>query len=126
MNFRTLIYVFVLSFVLSACSSLGSFTSQDQAYPTPIQNLTITPSQNQDAGLAYPQYNDGDEISWNIAVTVLLNGEVVKIAQLESLKVMLTLKDGRSLITYQPLENEVLNWIDKCGDPCKQVEIISD
>ena len=123
MSVRIFAFLFLVSTLLAACSNLGIDTNQESGYPAPVINPSPSPIENQDSSLAYPQYNDGDEISWNIAVTILLNGEVDKVRTQDAQKVILFLKDGRSLITLQPFENEIQTWIEKCGETCNDIQV---
>ncbi len=137
--FRWLLFFAGLAFFVSACSALKS----DQTYPAPGQGpqgipnpaegvyppAAWTPSSPGGApypGVLYPNLQDGDEIYWSQAVAMILNGEVARVMQSHSLKVTITLKDGRSFVTYEPVIDEVIRVIESCGDKCADILIATE
>ena len=89
-------------------------------YPYPVPEIPVVPS------ILYPDAKDGDEVSWEHAISMILNGEVTQVSQTHDLKVFLTLKDGRTLVTTQPVIDEVIKVIDKCGDKCRDIRIATE
>jgi hypothetical protein len=86
-------------------------------YPNPIP---VIPS------VLYPDAKDGDEVYWEQAIGMILNDEVSQVMQTHDLKVYLTLKDGRTLVTLQPGIDEVIKVIEKCGEKCKNIRIATE
>jgi len=89
--------------------------SNISSYPVPV-----VPS------VLYPDAKDGDEVSWDQAIGLIYNDEVTQVTQTHDLKVFLTLKDGRTLVTLQPVIDEVIKVIEKCGEKCKNIRIASE
>jgi hypothetical protein len=88
--------IFTLFLVLIACS------------PTP----TPTP---------YPS-----EVDWETAVEIIQSGQVEMIAQLHSLDVTLTMKDGSEIHTVEPFIDAVFQEVDKCGKPCSTIILATE
>jgi hypothetical protein len=57
---------------------------------------------------------------------MILNGEVTQVMQTHELKVYLTLKDGRTLLAFEPQIDEVMKVIQSCGDPCSKILIATE
>jgi hypothetical protein len=91
------------------------------AYPAVATPLVPLPG----AGL-YPAVQDGAEVMWPQAAAMILNQEVAQVMQTHDLKVYLTLKDGRTLLAFEPEIDEVLRIIEFCGDPCKKILIATE
>ena len=89
----------------------------------PAQVAPLAPGE---AAVLYPGVLDGAEVYWNQAVAMLQNGEVEKVMQTHDLKVYLTLKDGRTLLSYEPQIDEVMKAIQACGDPCKDILVATE
>lgn len=88
----------------------------NQTYPGPL---------NQGSGL-YPWFVSGAEIPWNQAVAMIINGEVSQVTQTHDLRVSLTVKDGRTLVSLEPSIDEVMRVIQTCGDACKEIRIATE
>ncbi len=88
--------ILTLGFVLVACG------------PTP----TPTP---------YPS-----EVDWEAAVEIIHSGQVEVIAQLHSLDVTLTMKDGSDIHTIEPFIDAVFQEVDKCGKPCSTIILATE
>ncbi len=111
---RILLLVLLVT-LLGACKSDAVAPT---AYPAPgDQPTAAAPS------VLYPGIADGSEIVWDQAVMMLHNGEVAKAVQAQDLKVTLTLKDGRTLITTAPESDRLTREIELCGDKCKDIEV---
>ncbi len=95
--------------------------SGTQAYPAPKQ-----PASQTNPSALYPAAKDGDTVTWDQAVAMLQNGEVAKVTQSQSLKVILSLKDGRSLNTTEPSFDDVVKVIAACGDKCKDIVVTNE
>ena len=48
------------------------------------------------------------------------------VMQTHALKVYLTLKDGRTLLSIEPAIDEVMKVIQSCGDPCKNILVATE
>ncbi len=94
---RVLSLVLILIITLSACSTL-------QADPTP-----------------YPS-----EVEWETAIEILNSGEVEMVAQLHSLEVFLTLKDGTEIRTVEPAIDAIFEEVQKCGELCSQIVLATE
>ena len=74
----------------------------------------------------YPMIATGDEVSWHQAQALIKNDEVERISQTHELKVTLFLKDGRALITVEPVIDEVLRIIEQCGEGCSEIAVATE
>lgn len=128
LSFGTLL----LALVLTACS-LGAPGTDEQPAGEPEQQIieeypvpdnpppVVDPSES-----LYPGFQDGDEINWIQATAMIVNGEVVQVVQTHDLKVSLTLRDGRTLVTYEPEIDAVLQVIEGCGDLCSEIVVATE
>jgi hypothetical protein len=97
-------------------------TETVETAPTPYPN----PQEMLPAGPLYPDIKDGAEVFWEQAVGMIMYGEVSKVVQTHDLKVYLTLKDGRTLVTVEPAIDEVLKMIQMCGEMCKDIKVATE
>ncbi|HEX9029561.1 MAG TPA: hypothetical protein VF823_10345 [Anaerolineales bacterium] len=100
-------------------------TAAGAAYPAPQQAVAVA-TQAPAAGSAsvlYPGPKDGDQVSWPQVAAMILNHEVAKIIHPKPLEITITLKDGRSLTSFEPSEEELQGILQKCGDACKDISI---
>ncbi len=74
----------------------------------------------------YPELKDGDEVDWSKVVGIIMSGQVSKVVQTHDLKVYLTLKDGRTIVSVEPVIDELMGLIDYCGDPCKDILVATE
>jgi hypothetical protein len=96
-------------------------TGEVKAYPGPSnQDTEAAPSS---AGVLYPGPASGDTVSWTQAQAMILNGEVKKITQSDSLQFTMDLKDGRSLISSENNEGDLAAIVERCGEPCKDITV---
>jgi hypothetical protein len=104
---------------------LPTIPSETYSYPYPPSDVSpnLIPTF---PSVLYPDAKDGDEVSWDQAVSMILNDEVSKVMQTHDLKAYLTLKDGRTLVTTQPGIDEVIKVVEKCGDKCKNIRIATE
>jgi hypothetical protein len=91
------------------------------AYPA-----QVAPPAPGEAAVLYPGVLDGAEVYWTQAVAMLQNGEVEQVMQTHDLKVYLTVKDGRTLFSFEPQIDEVLKVIQSCGDLCKNILVATE
>lgn len=147
-----LFVLLALALIVSGCQSLATpastpvatqapaSTAYPQPYPLETINPYLAPVEPYPAGdpalnapLApaagsglYPNAADGTEVMWVQAVAMIMNGEVAQVAQTHDLKVYLTLKDGRTLLSFEPKIDEVMLVIELCGEPCKDILIATE
>jgi hypothetical protein len=89
-----------------------------ESYPSPEGVVT-------QASVLYPEPKSGDEVSWEQAVAMVLNGEVTQIVQSKSLQLTLSLRDGRSLIAKEAALDDIKMVIEKCGAVCKPLTLVN-
>jgi len=94
---RKRFWVLVLSLLIFAASALAYFP------------LTQQPSN---------RYS----VSWENAITVLNTGQVMRVFESHHLDVTLSLKSGTVITTKEPTIDAIFHEIQKCGDPCHNVE----
>jgi hypothetical protein len=116
---QMLFTLLVVVMVAAACSPRSATQAPAEAYPPPEERMPTSPS------VLYPDYQDGDRVDWDLYMAMLFNGEVVKVVEAADLKITFTLRDGRSLVTYQPAAGELQNAIQACGEKCKSIEIVT-
>jgi hypothetical protein len=92
-----------------------------EPYPAPTVNARPSPSPV--PSVLYPGAQDGDEVTWYQAINMMLNREVTTIVASGTPRVTLLLKDGRQLVTEAPSVEEVKNYLDRCGEPCQDIEL---
>jgi hypothetical protein len=88
------------------------------SYPAPA---VITNTQSQITSL-YPDPKSGDTIAWDQAVALIANLEVTSLSETGT-KLVLNLKDGRSLITTEPASGDFQGILQRCGMRCKDIKI---
>lgn len=66
------------------------------------------------------------DISWQTAQEMILGGQVTAVSQSHSLKVSLTLKDGRVLRTVEPQIDEVIRLVNQCGAACRAITVATE
>ena len=133
----TLILGIGLLILLTACNSTPASTEQPtvpanptqgviatsypepgQAYPEPATSPT---AQSQSASL-YPGPKSGDTIAWDQATALMFNQEVTSLAETGT-KLVLNLKDGRSLSTNEPSSGALQTFLQNCGERCKDIKV---
>ena len=85
-----------------------------ETYPDPTQDVVGSQS-------LYPSYNDGDEIPWMQALSLVWNKEVKEIQTASAPKLTLILVDGRTLVTLEPAAGMLQDSLTQCGEACKDV-----
>ena len=119
-----LIGMLFLALILGACNTDSTTESPDpESYPPP---LVSDPVQPPEGGIPYPDMSDGVELPWDPAVSLIFNGDVQKIVIGGELKVFITVTDGRTLVTKQPMEGEIARILEVCGAPCEVIEVESE
>jgi len=134
-----LLLVLIAAFALSSCTSKdpeateapGDYPAPEQGEPpkreeTPDSSQESYPAPEADVpaqpqGNPYPFVVDGGELTWVQAMSVIRASEVVEVVETQSLKVILTMKDGRTLIAFEPVLGEVIFVIESCGEFCKDI-----
>lgn len=66
------------------------------------------------------------EVDWEMAVEILNSGEVEMVAQLHSLDVILTLKDGSEIRTVEPSIDDIFREVEKCGSTCSDLVLATE
>jgi hypothetical protein len=66
--------------------------------------------------------SDRASLSWEGAIAVLHTGQVTRIFQTHHLEVSIWLKNGTVMITREPNIDAIFHEIQKCGEPCKNIE----
>lgn len=95
--------------------------SDEAAYPAPEQEPPpVLPA------VLYPMAANGDQVSWIQAKAMIGNGEVERIVQTHELEVTLFLKDGRALVTIEPVIDDVLKVIEMCGENCSGIAVATE
>jgi hypothetical protein len=145
---KIILWLLLIGAVLAACKPTANppqVTTQPGAEPTgavvaepgsyPSPEAQVTPGGNSypapNPGLLsgsalYPDVKDGDQIDWLQAQAMISNGEVGQVVQTHALQVTLMLKDGRSLITTEPVIDEVMRVIEACGATCSDIKIATE
>ena len=96
-----------------------------EPYPG-AEGVQVTPLAPHRCSRALSGVEDGAEVYWEQAVAMILNGEVTQVMQTHDLKVYLTLKDGRTLSSIEPVIDDVMRIIDFCGEPCKDILVATE
>ncbi|HJW91116.1 MAG TPA: hypothetical protein VJ436_10795 [Anaerolineales bacterium] len=96
-------------------------TPGSDGYPAPTAQATVPPAK---VPTGYPEPNE--EVSWEQAKTLILEGQVAEATQFHSMKVILVLKDGRVVSTYEPAIDEVLAVIEQCADICSDIIVATE
>src|SRR2546422_11343923 len=71
--------------------------------------------------LTQQQFNRHN-VSWENAITILNTGQVMRVFQSHQLDVTLTLKNGTVMTTKEPTIDAIFHEIQRCGDPCQNIE----
>lgn len=66
------------------------------------------------------------EVNWETAIEILNNGEVDMVAQLHSLEVILTLKNGVEIRTVEPSIDSIFQEVEICGQPCRNITLATE
>jgi hypothetical protein len=126
MKSKRFLDIIIITVIFTACSSNKTIQDQPTSYPPPGKESQATLITDNLSGLPYPQFNEGDTIPENVLLGLLKSGSVIKITLDESKKVILFLKDGRTLTMIEPFENAIRNYLERCGDPCKETVFMEE
>jgi hypothetical protein len=66
------------------------------------------------------------EILWTEVLKILKDGQVKIASQTDNKIVRLTLKDGTEFKTTEPEIDDIFNEIEKCGEICKNIKMITE
>lgn len=66
------------------------------------------------------------QVEWDTAVEILNSGEVEMVAQLHSLEVILTLKDGTEIRTVEPSIDLIFQEVEQCGQTCRGIVLATE
>ncbi|MBI2907438.1 MAG: hypothetical protein HYX92_07285 [Chloroflexi bacterium] len=77
-----------------------------------------------------PQYGQPgtpgvNEIPWSSAQGFILRGEVSQVTQTQSRRVILLLRDGRTIVTESRID-EVRRLIQICGERCSDIVVATE
>jgi hypothetical protein len=93
----------------------------EEGYPAPTTQAAPPPA---NVPTGYPE--PSEEVSWEQARSLILEGQVAEVTQFHSMKVILKLKDGRVVSTFEPAIDEVLAVIEECGEMCSDIVIATE
>jgi predicted small lipoprotein YifL len=129
-----LVVLMIVVLSLSACGgqtpatelpdAAGDTATEQVTYPAP--QALENPTAEVIASGAYPAPGAGEEISWDEAKTMILNGEINRVMQAHTMVVTLFTKDGRVLVTIEPNIDDVLTVVEECGDVCKDTTVVTE
>jgi ABC-type glycerol-3-phosphate transport system substrate-binding protein len=94
----------------------------DFTYPAPAV-IPFNPLPNAYPG---PVEDVNTFIDWTRFEELLMSGQVAKVYHNATLHITLELKDGSMALALEPSLNEFLAVIERCGDPCKDIETIEE
>ena len=66
------------------------------------------------------------EVNWGTAVEVLNTGRVTEVVQSHNLEVILRLEDGSQIKTFEPSLDDIFREIERCGNICSQISLITE
>jgi hypothetical protein len=96
-------------------------TLPDEGYPAPTTQAAPPPA---NVPTGYPE--PSEEVSWEQAKALILEGQVAQITQFHSMKVILVLKDERVVSTFEPAIDEIFAVIEECGDQCSDILVATE
>ncbi len=143
------LYITILSalflIILSACRSSSPPTQEPVVtIPSPTEEIQVSsptaePPAVQEASPAYPAptvehvpYNpypapiEGENMEWSKIPELLASGNVSEVRQLPTLEIIITLKDGRFVLTTAPAKDEIFTLLDQCGEKCNSIRRLSE
>lgn len=77
-------------------------------------------------GLANESTPYPSQVDWETAVEILNSGDVEMVAQLHSLEVILTLKDGTEIRTVEPSIDLIFQEVENCGSTCRGIVLATE
>jgi hypothetical protein len=88
------------------------------AYPSPVAQSLVAQIEP-----VYPDLKDGADVQWSQVKSIVFSGQVVKIGQTHDLNVYITLKDGRTFKTVEPVIDDILKMVQACGTLCQDIKV---
>jgi hypothetical protein len=76
--------------------------------------------------VALGQLPIGNTIAWRSVQDLLSQGEVAGVSQSHDYKVVLELKNGRSITTSEPHIDDIIKAVKACGAPCSKIPIATE
>jgi len=64
-----------------------------------------------------------NKVDWEESIRILNSGEVEFVSQTHNLDVYLVLKDRTAIKTKEPVIDLIFDEVEKCGEPCKDIEL---
>jgi hypothetical protein len=92
-------------------------------YPAPVVTVGPQPTAGQKEG--YPPPGTPVPADWPTVQSFMQSGQVTQVIQSSSLTLVLTLIDGRQFMTTEPAFDDVVKFIQQCGAPCKNIQVIN-
>ena len=125
--------IVLISITASACQAISSVGEPEEypgpggAYPASLPQYPAAESQPEPgSAVLYPDASDGDYMEWYQVTAMITNGEVEKVVQTHDLQIYITLKDGRTFVSFQPAIDDVIKFIKECGDACKDIRVATE
>ncbi len=87
------------------------------AYPAPTVAIFYDP---------YPDPIVGDDIEWSQVEALLQNEIISEVFQQFTLRVVITLEDGRIFLVNEPAKDDIFKLLDACGEPCNRIRRVSE
>lgn len=85
----------------------------------------ITPKAKEGEELTL-EFQSGDTIAWEDVDELLMGGEVEMVMQTHNLDVTFTLDDGTVLETKEPKIDDIFKEIEKCGELCDDIILMTE
>ncbi len=135
-RWMAILITLVSALLLSACgastpvstpSPVVEETVAATTYPEPVntypQPESVPTAVSSDIPNAYPGPGQGGEFTdWSRAEQAILNGEVAELYRDNSMHVTLVLKNGGVWLALEPALDEVVRVVERCGEPCKDIQ----
>ena len=87
------------------------------AYPAPTAHIFYNP---------YPDPIVGDAIEWSQVEALLQNESISEVFQQYTLRVVITLEDGRIFLVDEPAKDDIFKLLDACGERCNKIRRVSE
>ncbi|NLE99577.1 MAG: hypothetical protein GX601_01220 [Anaerolineales bacterium] len=129
--YRALATLLATALLASGCLSQRETATPTAGETSPL--ATDTPAASVLApGEAETSLDDGSDsgaytnvVSWEQAQEMILVGDIWKVAETHTRDVTLYVIDGRELITVEPQLGDVIEALERCGEPCSEIRVIS-
>ena len=105
-----------------------NLSEEGQAYPPQGAEVQAQPETlpTWDPSSPYPAPSEAEKVDWSKAEETILSGDVLHITQTKALEIYLLLKDGRMLVSTEPVLDEVMRVKEACGDKCSHVVMTNE